>query len=117
MHPHSPRWRKRGHSRSAKAVKVHHSGIPWEWIEASSSPVFPALSFLPGLSLARFLESFGTEETGEKALETVPSSQGRPKCGDGDQGCHHQTTLTAGTIMESTKLFFRTWLVPFHFIR
>jgi hypothetical protein len=68
-----------------------------------SSPVFLARSFLPGLSLARFLVSFGTEETGEKALETMPSSQGRTKCGVGDQGCHHQATLTAGTIMESTK--------------
>ena len=90
------------------------------------------IQFQPGLSLEQFLESFGTEERCEEALEQVRWPEGFqcPKCGHGDHGivhgrrhkryqckeCRHQTTLTAGTIMESTKLPLRTWLLASYFI-
>lgn len=90
------------------------------------------IQFQPGLSLEKFLEIFGTEEKCEKALQDARWPEGFrcPRCGHGDFGivhgrrhkryqckvCRHQTTLTAGTIMESTKLFLRTWFLAFYFI-
>lgn len=90
------------------------------------------IQFQPGLSLWQFLESLGTEEKFEEALEQVRWPQGFhcTKREHGDHGivhgrrhkryqckeCRHQTSLSAGTMMESTKLFLRTWLLAFYFI-
>jgi transposase-like protein len=90
------------------------------------------IQFQPGLSLEQFQENFGTEEKCEKALEDARWPEGFrcPRCAQSDYGivngrrhkryqcksCRHQTTLTAGTIMESTKLLLRTWFLAFYFI-
>ena len=78
------------------------------------------VQFQPGMSLPQFMELYGTEEKCEAALEQARWPVGFlcPRCGEKEHGlvygrrlkryqcrhCRHQTTLTAGTIMEATKL-------------
>jgi predicted RNA-binding Zn-ribbon protein involved in translation (DUF1610 family) len=77
------------------------------------------IQFQSGMSLSQFLELYGTEEQCEAALEQSRWANGFrcPRCGEQEHGlvygrrhrryqcrsCRHQTTVTAGTIMEATK--------------
>jgi transposase-like protein len=70
------------------------------------------------MPLSQFLELYGTEKQGEAALEKArwPNGFHCPRCGEQEHGlvhgrrhrryqsrsCRHQTTVTAGTIMEAT---------------
>ena len=90
------------------------------------------IQFQPGLSLPRFMELYGTEEKCEAALEQARWPDGFicPRCGEKEHGlvygrrlkryqcrhCRHQSTLTAGTIMEATKLPLTTWFLAFYLI-
>ena len=85
------------------------------------------IQFQPGLSLPDFFAQFGTEAQCEKALEKTrwPSGFVCPGCGgskhsllhrDGEKlwqcsACRKQTSLTAGTIFESTRLPLRLWFL------
>jgi transposase-like protein len=78
------------------------------------------IQFQEGLSLPDFVRQFGTEEQCERSLESSRWSSGFhcPRCENADYGviygrrqkryqcrtCRYQATLTAGTIMEATKL-------------
>ena len=78
------------------------------------------IQFQPGMSLPQFMELYGTEEKCEAALEQARWPEGFicPRCGEKEHGlvygrrhkryqcrqCRHQATLTAGTVMEATKL-------------
>jgi ribosomal protein L37AE/L43A len=85
------------------------------------------IQFQPGLSLPRFFAQFGTEAQCEAALEQArwPSGFVCPDCGEHrhslvhrrDQkvwqctACRKQTSLTAGTIFEATRLPLRLWFL------
>ncbi|MDA3919725.1 MAG: IS1595 family transposase [Salinisphaera sp.] len=86
----------------------------------------------PGLSLVEFMQHYGTEAQCEQALAASRWPQGFhcPVCrcrlhttfqraGRGTwqcQRCHHQTTVTAGTIFDSTKLALTVWFLAMHLL-
>ena len=88
--------------------------------------------FQPGMSLSQFLELYGTEEQCEAALEQTrwPDGFRCPRCGAQEHGlvygrrhrryqcrsCRHQTLVTAGTIMEATKLPLTKWFQAFYLV-
>lgn len=89
------------------------------------------IQFQKGLSLPEFLARFGTEAQCAAALERWrwPSGFVCPYCGHAGEcvrlrtrallqcrHCHHQTSLTAGTIFEATKLPLRTWFLAMFFL-
>jgi transposase-like protein len=90
------------------------------------------IQFQPGMSLSLFLELYGTEEQCEAALEKArwPNGFHCARCGEQEHGlvygrrhrryqcrsCRHQTTVTAGTIMEATKLSLTKWFQAFYLV-
>jgi transposase-like protein len=91
-----------------------------------------AVQFQQGLSMAEFIQCYGTETKCYRALYKARWSKGFrcPVCGErgrsrfrrGAQmvyqcsGCRHQTTLLAGTMFEGTKLPLRTWMLALHLL-
>ena len=85
------------------------------------------IQFQPGLSLPAFFDEFGAEAQCEAALEKArwPGGFICPDCGerrhslvhrDGQRlwqcsACRKQTSLTAGTIFESTRLPLHLWFL------
>jgi ribosomal protein L37AE/L43A len=90
------------------------------------------IQFQPGLSLPEFFAQFGTEEQCQKALEKArwPNGFICPDCGEHDhslvhrgglklwqcRGCRKQTSLTAGTIFESTRLPLHLWFLGIYHV-
>ncbi|MCT0232667.1 transposase, partial [Synechococcus sp. CS-1327] len=90
------------------------------------------IQFQSGLSLPKFIDLYGTEEKCEAALEHARWSDGFrcPRCECQKYGliggrrhkryqcrsCRHQATLTAGTILEATKLPLTTWFLAFYLV-
>ena len=90
------------------------------------------IQFQKGLSLPEFQRFYGTEEQCEAALEKArwPDGFRCPRCKGHEHGlvhgrrlkryqcctCGHQATLTAGTILQSTKLPLSTWFLAFYLI-
>ncbi|WP_324732129.1 IS1595 family transposase [Pseudomonas paeninsulae] len=88
------------------------------------------VQFQPGLSLTNFLKHYATEEQCREALFKLrwPAGFICPECGH--QGaccqlarrlyqcnrCHHQASLTARTIFDSTKLPLTTWLLAIYLL-
>ncbi len=93
---------------------------------------FKFVQFQPGMSLPEFMTCFGSEEQCATALKAArwPGGFRCPRCdrpehyivGHGArrlfqcQGCRHQTSLTAGSLMEHTKLPLRTWFLAIYLI-
>ena len=91
-----------------------------------------SIQFQKGLSLPAFQRLYGTEEQCEAALEKArwPDGFRCPRCNGHEHGlvygrrlkryqcrnCGHQATLTAGTIMQATKLPLTTWFLAFYLI-
>ena len=89
-----------------------------------------AVQFQKGLSLKEFLELYGTEEQCFDALFALrwPDGFHCPNCGHSEScqlttrklqqchRCHHQTSITAGTIFDSTKLPLTTWFQGLYFL-
>lgn len=91
-----------------------------------------SIQFQKGLSLPAFLRLYGTEEQCEAALEKArwPDGFRCPRCNGHEHGlvygrrlkryqcrhCGHQATLTAGTIMQATKLPLTAWFLAFYLI-
>ena len=83
------------------------------------------IQFQKGMSLPTFLEKFGTEEACRKALFELrwPDGFHCPECGHHSyfqlksraliqcNRCHHQTSLSARTLFDRTKLPLRTWFL------
>ena len=83
------------------------------------------VQFQKGMSLPTFLEKFGTEEACRRALFQLrwPDGFHCPECGHHSHcqlksraiiqcnRCHHQTSLTARTLFDRTKLPLRTWFL------
>lgn len=90
------------------------------------------VQFQASLSLPEFLQFYGTEENCEAALEQArwPDGFRCPRCECMECGlihgrrhkryqcrsCLHQATLTAGTILEATKLPLTIWLLAFYLV-
>lgn len=90
------------------------------------------VQFQLGLSMAEFLERYGTEAQCRQALEAARWPEGfRCPCCAGDRcrrfergaqlylectACGHQASLIAGTLFASTKLSLRTWFLAFHLL-
>jgi len=84
-----------------------------------------AIQFQKGFSLPDFFATYGTEEQCEKALFDCrwPNGFVCPQCGHKEycvlktkklyqcNHCHHQTSLTSGTIFADTKLALTTWFL------
>ncbi len=90
------------------------------------------IQFQPGLSLPKFIKLYGTQSQCESALEATrwPSGFHCPNCSDTRHSshyrsgrklfqcyrCRHQTSLTAGTIFDSTKLSLTIWFLAMHLL-
>ncbi len=88
------------------------------------------IQFQKGLSLPRFLNSYGTEKQCEKALYSMRWPQGLvcPDCGGSHHyelktrklyqcsACKRQISLISGTIFEATKLQLTTWFLAIYLI-
>jgi transposase-like protein len=91
-----------------------------------------AIQFQKGLSLSKCQRLYGTEEQCDAAMEKArwPDGFRCPRCGGHEFGlvygrrlkryqccsCGHQAILTAGTIMQATKLQLTTWFQAFYLI-
>lgn len=87
------------------------------------------IQFQKGLSLSAFLEAYGTEEKCRDALIQVrwPDGFVCPECGSPRHcvlscglfqclECRHQTSPTAGTIFQGTKLPLTVWFLAMHLL-
>jgi transposase-like protein len=90
------------------------------------------IQFQPGMSMPEFIAQYGTEGQCEAALEQTrwPHGFRCPRCGSAAHGviqddrakrfqckaCRHQTSLTAGTVMEATKLPLTKWFLAIYLI-
>ena len=91
-----------------------------------------AVQFQPGLSMAQFIDGYGTQAKCYRALYKWRWPEGFrcPKCAGRARSrfrrgaavyyqcrsCRHQTTLTAGTMFAATKLPLRTWVLALHLL-
>jgi transposase-like protein len=89
-----------------------------------------SVQFQKGLSLPKFLESYGTEQQCHDAVFEMrwPDGFVCPDCGNTTyceletrqlyqcHKCHHQTSLSAGTIFENTKLALTTWYLAIYLL-
>jgi ribosomal protein L37AE/L43A len=90
------------------------------------------VQFQAGLSMAEFLERYGSEERREAAVIATrwPSGVACPECG-GNQcspfrrpgrlyfqctTCGHQCSVISGTILEATKLPLTRWFLAMHLL-
>jgi ribosomal protein L37AE/L43A len=90
------------------------------------------VQFQPGLSMAEFLNRYGSEDKCEAALAAArwPQGFGCPACGCATHGvfvrssrhywqctaCRHQCSVISGTIFESTKLPLTRWFLAMHLL-
>ncbi len=88
------------------------------------------IQFQKGLGLHDSLEQYGTEDQCRQALYDLrwPTGYVCPECGNTTgcelkkrqiyqcHKCHHQTSLTAGSIFHGTKLPLRTWLLAIYLL-
>ncbi|MCK2094616.1 MULTISPECIES: IS1595 family transposase [Pseudomonadota] len=88
------------------------------------------VQFQPGLSLTDFLKRYGTEEQCREAVFKLrwPTGFNCPACGHKGaccqlarqlyqcNRCHHQASLTARTIFDSTKLPLTTWFLAIYLL-
>lgn len=93
---------------------------------------FNPIQFQPGMSIPEFLRSFGTEAQCAEALKAArwPGGFRCPRCSSADHYvvghgarelfqcnlCRHQASLTAGSLMEHTKLPLSTWFLAIYLI-
>src|SRR5690554_6249379 len=83
------------------------------------------VQFQKGMSLPAFLDKYGAEEACQQALYKLRWPEGFrcPECGHHSHcqlksrpliqcnRCHHQTSLTARTLFDGSKLPLRTWFL------
>ena len=88
------------------------------------------VQFQKGIGIMEFLANYGSEEQCERALFfwRWPAGFQCPKCGSRSfcklhrkaeyqcNLCHHQTSLTSGTILDSTKLPLTCWFLGIYLI-
>ena len=88
------------------------------------------VQFQKGLSLPEFLHHYGSEQQCRDALFAWrwPAGFVCPECGHGGyceirsrrlyqcHRCHHQSSVTSGTIFEATKLPLTTWFLGMYLL-
>ena len=90
------------------------------------------VQFQPGMSMSEFFDLYGDEDKCTTALvaQRWPMGFRCPRCAGAEHcvvnhgarqlyqcnGCRRQTSLTAGTLMDSTKLPLRTWFLAMYLI-
>jgi ribosomal protein L37AE/L43A len=90
------------------------------------------VQFQAGLSMAEFLQLYGTEDLCRSALEQMrwPNGFRCPRCECSDYSrherdqqslwqcrrCRHQASLLAGTVFQASKLPLRTWFMALHLL-
>ena len=90
------------------------------------------VQFQAGLSIAQFIQQYGTEARCYRALYKArwPKGFRCPKCDSRPRSkfrragrayyqcrtCRHQTTLTSGTVFEGSKLPLTTWFLAMHLL-
>ncbi len=90
------------------------------------------IQFQPGLCMSEFFQRYGTQAQCEAALEKARWPEGFrcPRCGGtahcvlrgGSRklyqcnGCHHQSSLTAGTVLQGTKLGLTVWFLAIYLL-
>ena len=90
------------------------------------------VQFQPGLSMAEFMNRYGSDDKCEAALiaSRWPSGFACPACGCGQRSsfrregrlyfqccaCRHQCSVTSGTIFEATKLGLARWFLALHLL-
>lgn len=93
---------------------------------------FNRIQFQHGMSIPEFVRCFGTEAQCAKAVTHArwPGGFRCPRCGLAEHyvvahgarklfqcnGCKHQTSLTAGSLMQHTKLPLKTWFLAIYLI-
>jgi len=93
---------------------------------------FNQIQFQHGMSIPEFLQCFGTEAQCAEAVKQSrwPDGFRCPRCDSANHcvlgedarrlfqcyGCRHQTSLTAGSLMEHTKLPLTTWFLAVYLI-
>ncbi len=93
---------------------------------------FNRIQFQQGMSIPEFLRSFGTETQCAEAIMQArwPHGFRCPRCAAADHyvvghgarklfqcnGCRHQTSLSAGSLLEHTKLPLTTWMLAIFLI-
>ena len=90
------------------------------------------VQFQPGLSMAEFLDRYGSDGKCEAALiaSRWPDGFACPACGSGENSsfrregrlywqcsaCRHQCSVISGTIFEATKLALTRWFLAMHLL-
>ena len=90
------------------------------------------IQFQPGVSMPEFFSRYGTQAQCAAALVALRWPQGFrcPRCSSAEhyvvghgtrklfqcRGCRRQTSLTAGTVMDSTKLPLTTWFLAIYLV-
>jgi ribosomal protein L37AE/L43A len=90
------------------------------------------VQFQPGLSMAEFMDRYGSDDKCEAALieSRWPSGFACPACGCGQSSsfrrerrlyfqctaCRHQCSVISGTIFEATKLGLSRWFLAMHLL-
>lgn len=93
---------------------------------------FNRIQFQHGMSIPEFLRNFGTEAQCAEAVKAArwPGGFHCPRCSSTEHyvvghgarklfqcnGCRHQTSLTAGSLMEHTKLPLTTWFLAIYLV-
>jgi transposase-like protein len=93
------------------------------------------VQFQSGMSMSEFTERYGSEEQCASVMEKMrwPAGFRCPRCGGSQSyrlaatashrslmqctACRHQTSLTSGTVLDSSKLPLRTWFLGFYLVR
>ena len=92
------------------------------------------IQFQPGNSMNEFVERYGSEVQCTRVLEQIRWAAGYrgPRCGESQcyriaattthrallqcMACRHQKSLTAGTVLDRSKLPLRTWFLAFYLV-
>ena len=104
----------------------------WSSYSGVSTMAFNQIQFQHGMSIPEFVRSFGTEAQCAEAIKAARWPEGFrcPRCSSSDHyvvghgarklfqcnGCRHQTSLTAGSLMAHTKLPLTTWFLAIYLI-
>jgi ribosomal protein L37AE/L43A len=115
---------QRAHPRRDRHSGRLQTGLKSLGVEAAYVPTYE-----PGLSLPTFLERYGTEAQCRDALfnRRWPDGFVCPECTNATgcmlirgvyqcHRCHHQTSMTAGTIFHATKLPLRLWFLAIYLL-
>jgi hypothetical protein len=111
------------------SLRLHNLEFSQDGVQ---SMAFNQIQFQHRMSIPEFLRSIGTEAQCAEGVKAArwPNGFRRPRCDSADHcivghgprklfqcnGCAHQASLTAGSLMEHTKLPLTTWFLAIYLI-